>query len=131
MTLSSRKLSAVLLFAAVAISSSPTASANSEQTPAVMSRSDSAIKKVDNKLVCMVTDMVFPRVQIPVTVGKKTYYGCCENCKTRLGEDASVREAIDPVTGKKVDKATAVIGALSDGSVRYFENEANLNAFKG
>ncbi|WP_325145321.1 TRASH domain-containing protein [Oligoflexus sp.] len=86
-------------------------------------------QKVDNKKVCMVTDMVFPRDQIPVQVGSKTYYGCCENCKATLGKDETVRYAVDPVSGKKVDKATAVIGAGPDGSVAYFENDANLEKF--
>lgn len=86
-------------------------------------------QKVDNKKVCMVTDMVFPRDQIPVQVGSKTYYGCCENCKATLGKDEKVRFAIDPVSGKKVDKSTAVIAAGPDGSVAYFENDANLEKF--
>ena len=88
-----------------------------------------AWQKVDNKKVCMVTDMVFPRVQIPVTVGNRTYYGCCENCKATLGKDEKVRFAVDPVSGKKVDKSTAVIGAGPEGSVAYFENDANLEKF--
>jgi len=37
-----------------------------------------------------------------------------------------VRQAVDPVSKKTVDKATAVIGAQPDGSVLYFENAANL-----
>jgi YHS domain-containing protein len=86
-------------------------------------------QKVDNKKVCMVTDMVFPREQIPVQVGKKTYYGCCENCKTRLGEDETVRFAIDPISAKQVDKATARIAAGPDGSVHYFENDSNVERF--
>jgi len=86
-------------------------------------------QKVDNKKVCMVTDMVFPKDQIPVQVGSKTYYGCCENCKATLGKDEGARFAVDPVSGKKVDKATAVIGAGPDGSVAYFENDANLEKF--
>ncbi len=88
------------------------------------------LQRVDSKLVCMVTDMVFPRDQIPIKVGKKTYYGCCENCKERLGKDQQVRNAIDPVSGKSVDKASAVIGAKADGGVIYFENEANFNAYQ-
>ncbi len=88
-----------------------------------------AWQKVDNKKVCMVTDMVFPRDQIPIQVGSKTYYGCCENCKNTLGKDEKVRFAIDPVSGKKVDKATAVIAAGPDGSVTYFENDANFEKF--
>jgi YHS domain-containing protein len=86
-------------------------------------------QKVDSKKVCMVTDMVFPKDQIPVQVGSKTYYGCCENCKATLGQDEKVRFAIDPISGKKVDKASAIIAAGPDGSVAYFESEANLQKF--
>lgn len=85
---------------------------------------------VENKKVCMVTNMVFPRDQIPVSHEGKTYYGCCENCKKTLSEDATARFATDPVSDKKIDKATAVIAARDDGSVIYFENRKNLNTYK-
>ena len=44
-------------------------------------------------------------------------------CKGRLAQDAAIRQSIDPVSGKTVDKATAVIGAAPDGKVRYFESD--------
>lgn len=78
----------------------------------------------------MVNDMHFGRPQIPVAHQGKTYYGCCENCKKTLSTDASARTAIDPVSGKKIDKASAVIAAKTDGSVIYFENEKSLAAFR-
>jgi len=34
--------------------------------------------------VCMVNDRVMGKPQIPVEVEGKTYYGCCEGCKSRL-----------------------------------------------
>jgi YHS domain-containing protein len=82
-----------------------------------------ALQKVEAKKVCMVNDAVFAKDQIPVEVQGRTYYGCCEMCKGRLASDETARTAADPVTGKKVDKATAVIGAKADGSVLYFESE--------
>ncbi len=85
--------------------------------------------KADPKRVCMVTDMEFPRDQIPIKVKDRTYYGCCENCKERLGTDEVVRKAVDPISGKSVDKAKASIAAGPDGSVVYFENDANLEKF--
>jgi YHS domain-containing protein len=33
------------------------------------------------------------------------------------------------VSGKRVDKSTAVIGAAPDGKVYYFENAEDLKAF--
>lgn len=87
------------------------------------------LERVESKRVCMVNDTVFPRDQIPVDVDGKTYFGCCEMCKGRLAKDASVRSATDPVTGKSVDKATAIIGAGPDGKVQYFESEETFSRF--
>ena len=50
-------------------------------------------------------------------------------CKERLAKDAAIRTAIDPVSGKNVDKAKAVIGKRADGSVLYFESEKNLREY--
>lgn len=85
-----------------------------------------ALKRVETKRVCMVNNQVFDKDQIPVAVEGKTYYGCCEMCKERLAKDVTARTGTDPVSGKPVDKATAVIGALPDGKVLYFESEATF-----
>jgi YHS domain-containing protein len=77
----------------------------------------------------MVNDQVFPRDQIPVLVAGRTYYGCCSMCKERLLKDVETRSAVDPVTGKKIDKATAVIAAREDGTVIYFATEANFTKY--
>ena len=87
------------------------------------------VTKVDSKRVCMVNNTVFPKDQIPVEVDGKTYFGCCEMCKGRLAKDASARTAVDPVTGKPVDKATAVIGAKPDGEVLYFESQKTFDEY--
>ncbi len=92
------------------------------------------LKKVETKFVCMINNQVFDKEQIPVEVAGLTYYGCCAMCKERLAKDPESRKAVDPVSGKEVDKAKAIIGADAEGSVQYFENEANLatyNAKKG
>ncbi len=85
------------------------------------------LTKVEPKTVCMVNEMAMGKDQIPVEVDGKTYYGCCEMCKNTLAKDASKRTAVDPISGKEVDKAKAVIGAQEDGHVFYFESEENLN----
>ena len=90
-----------------------------------------ALKRVETKKVCMVNNAVFEKDQIPVQVSGKTYYGCCEMCKERLAKDAAARTATDPITKKPVDKATAVIAALPDGTVLYFESEATLKKYEG
>jgi YHS domain-containing protein len=89
-----------------------------------------SLRKVEDvKKVCMITNRVFDKDQIPVEVEGKTYYGCCPACKETLTNDASSRSAVDPVSGKTVDKASAVIGVQPDGSVLYFENEASLQQY--
>ena len=89
----------------------------------------SALTKVDSKYVCMMTNQLFVKEQIPVEVEGKTYYGCCEMCKAKIKNDPESREATDPVSGNKVDKAESVIGASADRSVFYFESEENLEMF--
>lgn len=92
---------------------------------------ESGVRRVDDpSLVCMVNDQVMGRPQIPIAVDGRTYYGCCENCKKRLAEDQSARQAKDPVTGAMVDKSAAVIGQDPSGRVFYFASEENLRAFK-
>jgi YHS domain-containing protein len=87
------------------------------------------LQRVETRKVCMVNNQVFEKDQIPVTVEGKTYYGCCEMCTERLSKDAAIRSAVDPVSGKPVDKATAVIGALPDGKVLYFESETTFGQY--
>ena len=76
--------------------------------------------------VCMVNDQYMGREQIAVPVGDKTYFGCCADCKAKLEKNESMRTGTDPVTGKPVDKASAVIGRDEQGKVFYFESEATL-----
>lgn len=92
--------------------------------------SSSSLTEVEGVKVCMVTDQLFVKDQIPVELEGKTYYGCCEMCKGKLKNNPDSRVAIDPVSGNQVDKAQAVIGAAPDGSVYYFESEENLTKFK-
>ena len=105
--------------------------AQKESSPATESTHASADKvvAVASKNVCMINDRSMANEQIPVEVDGKTYYGCCPMCKERLAKDEASRYAIDPVSGKKVDKAKAVIGALPGAAVLYFENEANLQKY--
>lgn len=77
----------------------------------------------DRRLVCMVNNQFMGQPQIPIEVNGQTYYGCCEMCKARLGTDAAARLSSDPVSGKTVDKAQAVIGRDSSGKTLYFESE--------
>jgi YHS domain-containing protein len=87
------------------------------------------LKKVDSPDVCMITNKFMGAKQIAVPIGKKVYYGCCEMCVGTLNKDVKSRYAIEPLTGKRVDKATAVIGAKKDGVVLYFENQNNFDTY--
>jgi len=97
--------------------------------PAAGAQTAGLRKVEDPKKVCMVNNTVFEKDQIPVEVDGKTYYGCCEMCKERLAKDESARYATDPVSGARVDKATAVIAAQGDGTTLYFENDANFEEY--
>lgn len=81
-------------------------------------------------LVCMVNNQFMGREQIPVEVDGKTYFGCCEMCKGRLARDAAARTATDPVSGKVVDKASAVIARRPNGEVLYFESKDSFERYR-
>lgn len=87
------------------------------------------LKQVESEYVCMVTDKLFNKEQIPVEVEGKTYYGCCEMCKGRLANDPGVRLGTDPLSEKKVDKAQSIAAASHEGDIYYFENKENLTKF--
>lgn len=80
-------------------------------------------------LVCMVNNQFMGREQIPVEVEGTTYYGCCDMCKTRLARDPASRLGTDPVSGRPVDKAKALLARTDDGKMYYFENEQNFLAW--
>ena len=84
----------------------------------------------DASQVCMVNNQYMGRPQIPTTVEGKTYYGCCPMCKGRLEKEAAARTAKDPVSGRDVDKAVAVIGKQENGDVLYFESRQTLAAYR-
>jgi len=88
------------------------------------------LKQVKTENVCMVNNEDMGKPQIPIQVKGKTYYGCCAMCVSGLTNDPEARQAIDPVSGHKVDKADAVIGARADSTVLYFENENTFAAYQ-
>lgn len=83
----------------------------------------------DISKVCMVNDRFMGSEQIAVEYEGKTYYGCCAGCVKKIRNNESIRYGTDPVSEKRVDKATAVVGSVPYGSVYYFENEENFNAY--
>ena len=85
-------------------------------------RTEVQAKLVDPSIVCMVNDAVMGKAQIPVKHDGKTYYGCCEGCVEKIKTMRSARYAADPVTGRAVDKAKAVILEGPAGEALYFES---------
>ncbi|WP_106914960.1 hypothetical protein [Chryseobacterium aurantiacum] len=87
--------------------------------------------RVPNETVCMVNNAYMGKKQMEVPHNGKVYYGCCEMCVKRIPTDKTAREAIDPYSGKTVDKADAYIVMISDeGEVAYFENEESYKKFR-
>ncbi len=93
---------------------------------APIASADNALEVVEAEYVCMVNDAAYDKEQVRVDVEGKTYYGCCEMCKARLANNEKLRVGIDPVSGAKVDKATAIIAADAYNRVFYFESKENL-----
>ena len=120
----------IVLFAVV-LAASPQNGAPQKQSgsAAASATTQVGLSKAKPSLVCMVNDRYMGKEQIPVAVDGKTYYGCCKMCEEKLAKDAAIRSAVDPVSGKKVDKAKAVIGRASNDDVVYFESQANLEKY--
>lgn len=84
----------------------------------------------DRSTVCMVNDKVMGQTQLPVLVAGKTYYGCCAGCVGRLNKDRKARVAVDPVSGREVDKSEAVILRGESGEALYFESEDTARRYR-
>lgn len=95
----------------------------------VASQNDNWLKPVEARYVCMMNNKVFDKPQIAIEIEGKTYYGCCPMCAENLKNSAELRQGTDSVSGNKIDKASAIIGADLQGNTYYFENEDNFNKF--
>ncbi|MCI0481735.1 MAG: hypothetical protein L0213_09135 [Candidatus Dadabacteria bacterium] len=133
MSTGSSRIGSLLIFALVLIAALTLymvqAGAQNQGSDTTQANTSTDLKQVESKYVCMVTNQLYDKEQIPVAVEGKMYYGCCQMCEAKLKEDPSSRMATDPVSGKEVDKSTAVIGAAPDGKVYYFENAEDLKAY--
>jgi YHS domain-containing protein len=74
--------------------------------------------------------LVFLRIRTPTMDFRLADSATLAGCEKRIQEDSRIRAAVDPVSGRAVDKAVAVIGAQPDGKVYYFESEGNLRKFR-
>lgn len=123
----------VLLFACS--SKTEKSQAATEQAPKMEMEKDASSNQkfeiVDNEKVCMVNDKFMSVKQIPIAVDGITYYGCCQNCVKKIQDNlGDVRYSKDPISGKKVDKASAiVVQNKEDGTVKYFESKASAQGY--
>lgn len=91
----------------------------------------SFMEPVPKDEICMVQKYYMgPGKMTPVVLDNKTYYVCCQGCKDTITKDPNERWAIDPVSGKKVNKADAVLGKATNGQIHFFESEADRDAFR-
>ncbi|GMN05536.1 hypothetical protein MTsPCn5_09240 [Croceitalea sp. MTPC5] len=98
---------------------------------AVMNKKPQVGSQVPAELVCMVNDAYMGKMQMPVPVKGKTYYGCCQMCVKTLNNNEQARTSIDPYSKQKVDKTEAFIVLMAvDGKVAYFESKENFLKFK-
>ncbi|MET0384868.1 MAG: hypothetical protein ABW321_02860 [Polyangiales bacterium] len=85
------------------------------------------ITEAEHAGLCMLSNRYLGEHRdVPIEVEGKTYHGCCANCAARLGARPEARTAQDPITGKPVDKASAVLARDKENRVYYFESEATL-----
>jgi YHS domain-containing protein len=88
------------------------------------------LRPVAKDEVCMVQKYFMASGKLtPVPLDGKTYWVCCQGCKNTITQDPQERWAVDPVSGRKVNKADAVLGRAPNDSVLFFENEKNRDAF--
>jgi YHS domain-containing protein len=88
------------------------------------------LQPVPKDEICMVQKYFMGGGKLtPVPLDGKTYWVCCQGCKNTITKDPEERWAVDPVSGKKVNKADAVLGKAPNDTVLFFENEKNRDAF--
>lgn len=88
------------------------------------------LKQVNAKYVCFINKKHFDKPQKEVVIDGRKYYGCCEDCIKQLTDDPASRVAIDPINGREIDKAGAVVGIDKAGNVYFFQNSDHLKKFR-
>lgn len=84
---------------------------------------------MDRTRVCMLQDTVQTQAGLEYEYQGKKYYLCCGGCLAAFKAGAEqYGTAMDPVTGAKVDKATAPIYAYRERAY-FFVSEESLSRF--
>jgi YHS domain-containing protein len=107
-------------------------SANSNSDEAYLASLPRQADKLTPAKICMVDDVYqgdYPT--LPLTIINRTYYGCSIKASQDLASNEKLRTAIDPVTKKEVDKASAIIALhpKRDGKVIYFESKETFDEY--
>jgi YHS domain-containing protein len=97
--------------------------------PRVIQSPVGTLTETPGDLVCMVNNAYMGRPQMAVEVEGETYFACCDMCKSRLANEPASRMGTDPVSGRQVNKAKAVMARTDDGKMYYFENAENFLAY--
>lgn len=87
------------------------------------------MRRVNHDEVNMVTNRLEKNKQDAIKIDGKTYYGSGEGYALTLQKNHSLTHAVDPYTGKKIDKAEAHIFADAAGNAYYFESAESYSAF--
>jgi len=93
-------------------------------------RSEPALIRIASSNTCMGSNQAQEKAQDYAIIDGKPYYGCTDMCIVNLRQNAGFRYGRDPVSGKKVDKATAIVGARKNGQLLYFESEKNFLTYR-
>ena len=88
------------------------------------------LTRIDPSHTCMGSNQAKKSPQSFAEVEGKRYYGCSKMCIVSLKESPKFRYSIDPVSGKKVDKAKALVAAKPGGGLIYFESEETFLIFQ-
>jgi YHS domain-containing protein len=105
---------------------------HSKDTDQYLASLPSQSDTISHSKICMVDDIYqgdYPTLSVRLSAN--TYYGCDAKAIHELSSKQNLRFAIDPVTKRKVNKGSAVVGLHSkrDGKVLYFESNETFNQY--
>ena len=101
-------MGALLLLTAITTPTWAESQEDQGEQPSAATAAEASLVKVDPKYVCMPNNRLFKKEQLSTEIEGKTYYGCCKMCINALNSDPRQRLAIDPISGREIDKAKAV-----------------------
>jgi len=87
------------------------------------------LRKVDSTAINMVTNRLLRGERRAVRVDGKDYFVPDADYGYNFRLNLSLRYAVDPLTGRRIDKSAALAYADTKGRVFYFESEQNYRDF--